>query len=400
MSEKSHEETPLCGWAGEYPAAWAALGRSPLPVGLGSFRSGSAALGGWKSRPVSEELRSRRAAPGAQGGAREPRPCPGGAGLSLEPEPPHGRLAHRLRKSTGQAAAFPGIRGRPVRAAHSKFSRAGCRACSRVLEAAAVSRPLPALPRRPLPPLPAARPEFPSPAPAGPSSGHCPRSLRPGHTRPPAGERPAPLGFVPNSASALLPPAPRQSPPSPCLSRQSLPPSAAFISYQLSFLAFLTSSFQTPGEIKTLPFPPKLLPGRPPPPCRRPGSPSRRPRRAPQVSVRFVPPLPPARLPPRCRPILSHPIPSPPGPALFASARRRGTGKGSPAGPPRSRSSPTFSSRLGGGDDDAEREADPPAPPVPAPLPPLRARGWGAGESEGQARSNSARCSLGRKSWS
>ncbi|XP_036236715.1 transcriptional enhancer factor TEF-3 [Molothrus ater] len=191
-------------------------------------------------------------------------------------------------KAPGKRPAFPGIRGRPVRAAHSKFSRAGRRGCSRFLEAAAASRPLLALPSRPLPPLPAARPEFPSPAPAGPSSGHCPRSLRPGHTRPPAEERPAPLGFVPNSASALLlavprpPPVPSQPRPSPGLSRQSLPPSAAFISYQLSFLAFLTSSFQTPGEIKTLPFPPKLLPGRPPPPRRRPGSPSRRPRRAPQ----------------------------------------------------------------------------------------------------------------------
>lgn len=211
-TEKSHGETPLCGWVGEYF------------VGLGLFVPERLRGAGWESRwvsgresrPLSEGL--RRAAPGAQGGAREPRPCPGSAGLSPGPERPHGRLAHGPRESTRLAAAFPGIRGRPVRAVHSKFSRAGRRACSRFLEAAAAaSRPLPALPSRPLPPLPAARPEFPSPAPAGPSSGHCPRSLRPGHTRPPAEERPAPLGFVPNSASALLPlpPAPRQSPPSP-----------------------------------------------------------------------------------------------------------------------------------------------------------------------------------------
>ncbi|XP_032045118.1 transcriptional enhancer factor TEF-3 [Aythya fuligula] len=66
-------------------------------------------------------------------------------------------------------------------------------------------------------------------------------------------------------------------PEHPCSSlyvRRESPPSAAFISYQLSFLAFLTSSFQTPGEIKTLPFPPKLLPGR------RTGLPSRQPLQA------------------------------------------------------------------------------------------------------------------------
>ncbi|KAM6283493.1 transcriptional enhancer factor TEF-3 [Spheniscus humboldti] len=143
--------------------------------------------------------------------------------------------------------------------------------------------------RSPLPEFPSSAPPVLGglpPPPWAPSSGHCPRSLRPGHTRTPAGERPAPLGFVPNSASALLSPPPRQSPPqprpSPCVSRQS-PPSAAFISYQLSFLAFLTSSFQTPGEIKTLPFPPKLLPGRGR--CRRPlpaAARARRPLRAPQ----------------------------------------------------------------------------------------------------------------------
>lgn len=212
MRLKKARRTPLCWWVGGYFAAWAALGRAPLPC-----RAGAACFAGaprcWVE--ITARLRGAPQPPGRAwraGGAREPRPCPGGAGVSL---PVAGAPSWALGPSPlGKHQASGVVPGdpRPARPgpALQVLPRRACRACSRFLKAAA-SRPLPALPSRPLPPLPAARPEFPSPAPAGPSSGHCPRSLRPGHTRPPAGERPAPLGFVPNSASALLPlpPAPR-----------------------------------------------------------------------------------------------------------------------------------------------------------------------------------------------
>ncbi|XP_053790734.1 transcriptional enhancer factor TEF-3 [Vidua chalybeata] len=240
---------------------------------------------GGESRPVSEGLRSRR---GAQGGARESRPCPGGAGVSPGPERPHGRLADRPRESTpgkrrrsrGSEAGPSGPRtpSSPAPGAVPALDSWRRRRPARSQRCRAVpfprSRPparsfLPPPPRAPLPAI--AR------VPSAPVT----------HTAPDRGA-PGPAGFCsqlrlgPSPAAPRPPPVPSQPRPSPCLSRQSLPPSAAFISYQLSFLAFLTSSFQTPGEIKTLPFPPKLLPGRPPPSRRRPGSPSRRPRRAPQ----------------------------------------------------------------------------------------------------------------------
>ncbi|XP_066194541.1 transcriptional enhancer factor TEF-3 [Sylvia atricapilla] len=312
-----------------------------------------------RGAPAAGPRPARRGEPGSRGvRARAAQGVPG-------PGAPHGRLAI----APGTA---PGIRSRPVRAAHSEFSRAGRRACSRFLEA--VSRPLPSAAEPPPSPAPGRPPGVSFPRPRGPLFRPLPAFPPPrSHTAPGRGA-PGPAGFCSQlrlgPSAPRPPPVPSQPRPSPCLSRQSLPPSAAFISYQLSFLAFLTSSFQTPEEIKTLPFPPKLLAGRPPP---RPAAARARRAagRAPQVSVRFVPPLPPARPPPRCHPIPSHSIPSrpPARPGIVRLSppppdRRGGAPRAHPGAAPRQ----LFSLRLGGGDD-AEREADPPAAPVPAPAP-------------------------------
>lgn len=195
----------LCGWVGECFAARAGLGRSPLPCRAGAVCPQRLRGAGCKSRPVSEGLRGRAR---RAGGAREPRPARAVRGCPRAGAP-HGGLAIAAGKAPGRRRRSRGSEPGP--------SGPRTPSCAAPGAAPALDSWRRRLPSRRLPPLPAARPEFPSPAPAGPSSGHCPRSLRPGHTRPPAGERPAPLGFVPNSASALLglPPAPRQSPPSP-----------------------------------------------------------------------------------------------------------------------------------------------------------------------------------------
>ncbi|XP_049678242.1 transcriptional enhancer factor TEF-3 [Accipiter gentilis] len=110
-----------------------------------------------------------------------------------------------------------------------------------------------------------------------------PPSARPGHTRPPAGQRPAPPRFVPNSASApslaSLPRAPPVPSPAPALAGSPLPRPRSFHTNSHSSHSSLPP-FKLQGKSKTLPFPPKLLPGRRRRPL--PGSPSRRPLRAPQ----------------------------------------------------------------------------------------------------------------------
>lgn len=179
---------------------------------------------------------ARRGCPG------EPCPCPGrgrrvpwsGAPLTRRSSPrsPGAPPPGKRQASGGVSRAFSLAEPVPSRPRTPTSPLPGRRADSR--------RSL----RRPLPPLPPPdRPEFPSsappragrpsPPPRAPSSGHCPLSLRPGHTRPPAEERPAPLGFVPNSASALPSAPPRASPlpspvPAPALAGSPLPRPRSF----------------------------------------------------------------------------------------------------------------------------------------------------------------------------
>lgn len=118
MSEKSHEETPLCGWAGEYPAAWAALGRSPLPVGLGSCFA--AAPRRWVDGNHGRSLRgsaaagqrlARREEPGSRVPARAAQGCPWSRNPLTDAWPiASGKAPGKRRRSRASAAGPSGPR--------------------------------------------------------------------------------------------------------------------------------------------------------------------------------------------------------------------------------------------------------------------------------------------------